>query len=109
VHQPGAGAGAGFGQHARGLGVDAERGLRLGLGAIDGGVGGGVDHHVWSNPLDQGPQGLRAVEVGHLAAVPVGQPAAAGGADHFAQLRKLAAEGVADLAVRAQQQQPHGA
>ncbi len=61
-----AGGGAGPGDVGGAVAVDGEGGVRLRLGPVDGGVGGGVDDEGATRPGDRAPDvpGARDVEVG---------------------------------------------
>jgi hypothetical protein len=108
MDQGDAGLGAGLGQHARRLRIDAERRVGLAFGAIHRGVGGGVDDDVGRDAFHQRGQAVRRVEVGALATLAVLQLAAARGRHDPCARRQAAAQFVPDLAVGAEQQDLHG-
>lgn len=94
--------------HAGCLGIGAERRLGLLLRTVDRGIGRRVDHAVRTQPVQQGRQCLRLVEVDLLAGAAVGQQAAARGRKHLAQRLQRTQQLLPDLAVAAEDQQPHG-
>ncbi|CFM11267.1 Uncharacterised protein [Bordetella pertussis] len=79
------------------LGIDAQRQLRLGLGAVDFGIGGGVDQYARRVGIEHGGQPAQVAQVG-LAAVQRGQPR---------PCRRVRQQRIADLSGAAQQQDVH--
>jgi len=88
--------------------LDAEGRCRLVLGAVDRRVGRGVDHRIRAHAFDHARGAARLVQIQRLARAAVRQHAGAGGRHHFAERRQAAPQFMADLAVGAEQQQPHG-
>ena len=98
-------------QHADRLAVDAGGQCLLLLGTIDRGVRGGVDDHVRLYAVEQGGQRCGDRKVGDLALAALRQRTITAGRDQFATRGQtaLVEEGTAQLAVGAEQQDPHGA
>ena len=103
MQQQRAGCGACSGNRCRRFGIDAECDVGIGLGPIHRGVGRGIDHHVRRDAGDEGGQRSGRIEIGD------GIRAGAIARCHhqLAQRRQAAPQFTADLAVAAEQQQPH--
>src|SRR5574337_785757 len=80
------------------------------LGAIDGGVGGGVHDQVRLHAVEQGGQRRGVRQVGDLAARASGQGAVAAGGDQLAALAEAAVheKAATQLAVGPEQERLHG-
>ena len=92
MQQRGAGLRTGAGEHARRFGIGREGGLGLGLGAVDGGVGGGVDHHLRAQAGERGADGRRVGKVQRGA----GQTDRLGSGQALGQLAAQLAAGAGD-------------
>ena len=99
MHKPATEPGRLGGDDAHAVGVDlpGTRGLRLGL--VHGGVGGGVDHDVGRLTAEQCLHGVRAFQIGLVAAERHQPP----------QRRQHLLEFAAHLAASAEQDDFHGA
>ena len=97
-------------EHADRLAVDAGGQRFFLLGTVDRGVRGGIDDHLRPHAVEQGGQRCGDRQVGGLALAAVRQCAVPGGDGQLAAggqagvVKKRAAE----LAVGAEQQDPHG-
>ena len=100
-----AGVGARSSDGSGGFGIDAERGIGVRFGLVDGGVGRGIDHHIGPDIANHRGERRGRIEIGGN----VGARTIAGRNHQLAQRRQTPPQFAANLAIAAKQQEFHGA
>ncbi len=107
MHQQRIDVGASLRQNVGRMRIDRKRQLWLILRAVHSGVGCCIDHYVGRDVADQRREAVAVREIDALAGSAILQRAVARGRDQIAQRSQACPGRMPDLAVGAQQQDPH--